>query len=192
MRELSVLEAVREALLEEMERDPTVLVLGEDIGRLGGVFRATDGLLDRFGPDRVVDMPMAETAIAGISVGLAMRGMRPVAEIQFADFIHAAMDHLVGEAAKIRYRTGGDWTCPMVLRTAYGGGFRGGPYHSQSVEAYYAHVPGLKVTAPSFPDDVKGMLTAAIRDPDPVLFLEHKRTYRAITGPVPEGDAAEP
>ncbi len=179
---------MREALAGEMERDPRVMLLGEDIGRLGGVFRATDGLLERFGPERVVDMPMAETAIAGVSVGLAMRGLRPVAEIQFADFIHAAMDHLAGEAAKIRYRTGGDWTCPMVLRTAYGGGFRGGPYHSQSVEAYYSHVPGLKVMAPSLPGDVKGMLTAAIRDPDPVLFLEHKRTYRAISGPVPDGE----
>ncbi|MEP7104542.1 MAG: transketolase C-terminal domain-containing protein [Chloroflexota bacterium] len=184
----SVLDAVREALAEEMARDERVILLGEDIGRLGGVFRATDGLLDRFGPERVVDMPMAELAIAGISMGLAMRGLRPVAEIQFADFMHAAMDHIVGEAAKLRYRTGGDWTCPMVVRTAYGGGFRGGPYHSQSVEAFYAHVPGLKVMAPSFPDDAKGMLTAAIRDPNPVVFLEHKRTYRTITGPVPAGE----
>jgi 2-oxoisovalerate dehydrogenase E1 component beta subunit len=187
-RTLSLLESIREALAEEMARDERVILLGEDIGRLGGVFRATDGLLDRFGPERVVDMPMAELAIAGISMGLAMRGLRPVAEIQFADFMHAAMDHIVGEAARLRYRTGGDWTAPMVVRTAYGGGFRGGPYHSQSVEAFYAHVPGLKVMAPSFPDDAKGMLTAAIRDPDPVVFLEHKRTYRAITGPVPEGE----
>jgi 2-oxoisovalerate dehydrogenase E1 component beta subunit len=187
-RTLSVLDAVREALAEEMARDERVILLGEDIGRLGGVFRATEGLLDRFGPERVVDMPMAELAIAGIAMGLAMRGLRPVAEIQFADFMHAAMDHIVGEAARLRYRTGGDWTAPMVVRTAYGGGFRGGPYHSQSVEAFYAHVPGLKVMAPSFPDDAKGMLTAAIRDPDPVVFLEHKRTYRAITGPVPDGE----
>src|SRR5665213_2679219 len=149
MRELTVIEAVREALAEEMARDEHVLVLGEDVGKLGGVFRATEGLFERFGAARVVDMPMAETVIAGVAVGLAMRGLRPVAEIQFADFIHAAMDHLVGEAAKIRWRTGGDWSCPMVLRTAYGGGFRGGPYHSQSVEAFYAHAPGLKVVAPS-------------------------------------------
>jgi 2-oxoisovalerate dehydrogenase E1 component beta subunit len=149
-------------------------------------------LYDRFGAARVVDMPMAETVIAGVSVGLAMRGMRPVAEIQFADFIHASMDHLVGEAAKIRWRTGGDWSCPMVLRTAYGGGLRGGPYHSQSVEAYYAHAPGLKVVAPSTPADAKGLLIAAIRDPDPVLVLEHKRTYRAIRGHVPEGDYVVP
>jgi 2-oxoisovalerate dehydrogenase E1 component beta subunit len=192
MRELTVLEAVREALAEEMERDSRVMVLGEDVGRLGGVFRATDGLFARFGADRVVDMPMAETVIAGVAVGLAMRGMRPVAEIQFADFIHASMDHLVGEAAKIRWRTGGDWTCPMVLRTAYGGGFRGGPYHSQSVEAYYAHAPGLKVVVPSTAADAKGLLLAAIRDPDPVLVLEHKRTYRTIRGPVPEGDVVVP
>ena len=144
MRELTVIEAVREALGDEMARDERVIVLGEDVGKLGGVFRATEGLYDRFGAKRVVDMPMAETVIAGVAVGLAMRGLRPVAEIQFADFIHAAMDHLVGEAAKIRWRTGGDWSCPMVLRTAYGGGFRGGPYHSQSVEAFYAHAPGSR------------------------------------------------
>ena len=192
MRELTVIEAVREALAEEMARDERVLVLGEDVATLGGVFRATEGLLARFGAARVVDMPMAETVIAGVAVGLAMRGLRPVAEIQFADFIHAAMDHLVGEAAKIRWRTGGDWSCPMVLRTAYGGGFRGGPYHSQSVEAFYAHAPGLKVVAPSTPADAKGLLLAAIRDPDPVLVLEHKRTYRAIRGPVPEGDYVVP
>src|SRR5919201_4561241 len=190
-RELTLVEAVREALLEEMGRDDRVVLLGEDIGRLGGVFRATDGLLDRFGPERVVDSPMAELSIAGIAVGLAMRGLRPVAEIQFADFIHAAADHLIGEAAKIRYRTAGDWTCPMVVRTAWGGGFRGGPYHSQSVEAFYCHVPGLKVVAPSFAADAKGLLTASIRDPDPVLFLEHKMTYRRVRGPVPEGEHVE-
>jgi 2-oxoisovalerate dehydrogenase E1 component beta subunit len=191
-RELTVIEAVREALAEEMARDERVIVLGEDVGKLGGVFRATEGLYERFGATRVIDMPMAETVIAGVAVGLAMRGLRPVAEIQFADFLHAAMDHLVGEAAKIRWRTGGDWSCPMVLRTAYGGGFRGGPYHSQSVEAYYAHAPGLKVVAPSTPADAKGLLLAAIRDPDPVLVLEHKRTYRAIRGRVPAGDCVVP
>ena len=190
-RRLTLLEAIREALADEMERDSRVVLLGEDIGRLGGVFRATDGLLDRFGAGRVVDAPMSELGIVGISVGLAMRGLRPVAEIQFADFIHAAADHLIGEAAKIRYRTAGDWTCPLVVRTAYGGGFRGGPYHSQSVEAYYAHVPGLKVVAPSFPADAKGLLTAAIRDPDPVLFLEHKGTYRSVSGLVPAGEHVE-
>jgi 2-oxoisovalerate dehydrogenase E1 component beta subunit len=192
LRELTVIEAVREALGDEMARDERVIVLGEDVGKLGGVFRATEGLYDRFGARRVIDMPMAETVIAGVTVGLAMRGLRPVAEIQFADFIHAAMDHLVGEAAKVRWRTGGDWSCPMVLRTAYGGGFRGGPYHSQSVEAFYTHAPGLKVVAPSTPADAKGLLIAAIRDPDPVLVLEHKRTYRAIRGHVPEGDYVVP
>ena len=191
VRELTLLEAVRGALREEMERDPRVVLLGEDIGRMGGVFRATEGLLEQFGPERVVDTPMAELSIAGIAVGLAMRGLRPVAEIQFADFLHAAADHLLGEAPKIRYRTAGDSTCPLVVRTAYGGGFRGGPYHSQSVEAAYAHAPGLKVVAPSFPADAKGLLLASIRDPDPVLFLEHKMTYRSIRGPVPEGDTPE-
>jgi 2-oxoisovalerate dehydrogenase E1 component beta subunit len=192
MPHMTVIEAIRTALSEEMESDPRVLVLGEDIGTLGGVFRATEGLLERFGPERVIDTPMAELSIAGIAVGLAMKGLRPVAEIQFADFIHAAADHILGEAAKIRYRSGGDWSCPLVIRTAYGGGFRGGPYHSQSVEAFYTHAPGLKVLAPSTPADAKGLLLAAIRDPDPVLFLEHKRTYRLIKGEVPAGDGVVP
>jgi len=191
MRELTLLEAVREALGEEMERDSRVVVFGEDVGRLGGVFRATEGLLDRFGAQRVVDMPMSELAIAGLAVGLGMRGLRPVAEIQFADFIHAAFDQIAGEAARVRYRSAGDWSCPLVIRTAYGAGFRGGPYHSQSVDAFYSHVPGLKVVAPATPADAKGLLTAAIRDPDPVLFLEHKLTYRQVKGPVPEGEHLE-
>jgi 2-oxoisovalerate dehydrogenase E1 component subunit beta len=189
---MTIIEAIRTALTEEMANDQRVLVLGEDIGRLGGVFRATEGLLDRFGPERVIDTPMAELSIAGIAVGLAMKGLRPVAEIQFADFIHAAADHILGEAAKIRYRSGGDWSCPLVIRTAYGAGFRGGPYHSQSVEAFYTHAPGLKVLAPSTPADAKGLLLAAIRDPDPVLFLEHKRTYRLVKGEVPESDGMVP
>src|SRR5712692_3512207 len=187
-RSLTVIEAVREALREEMERDERVVVLGEDVGPLGGVFRATDGLLAQFGPQRVIDTPMMELGIAGLAVGMAMRGLRPVAEIQFADFMHAAADHVISDAARIRFRTNGDASCPLVIRTAYGGGLRGGPYHSQSVEAYYSHVPGLRVVAASFPADAKGLLTAAIRHPDPVLFLEHKRTYRAIRGDVPTGD----
>jgi 2-oxoisovalerate dehydrogenase E1 component beta subunit len=187
-RSLTVIEAVREALREEMERDERVVVLGEDIGPLGGVFRATDGLLAQFGPQRVIDTPMMELGIAGLAVGMAMRGLRPVAEIQFADFMHAAADHIISDAARIRFRTNGDAGCPLVIRTAYGGGLRGGPYHSQSVEAYYAHVPGLRVVAASFPADAKGLLIAAIRHPDPVLFLEHKRTYRAMRGSVPSGD----
>jgi 2-oxoisovalerate dehydrogenase E1 component beta subunit len=192
MTQMTIVEAIRSALAEEMANDERVLVMGEDIGTLGGVFRATDGLLTRFGKERVIDTPMAELSIAGIAVGMAMKGLRPVAEIQFADFIHAAADHILGEAAKIRYRSGGDWTCPLVIRTAYGGGLRGGPYHSQSVEAFYTHAPGLKVVAPSTPADAKGLLLAAIRDPDPVLFLEHKRTYRLIRGEVPENDGAVP
>src|SRR5438132_1012226 len=187
---MTVIEAVREALREEMQRDQRVVVLGEDVGPLGGVFRATDGLLAQFGPDRVIDTPMMELGIAGLAVGMAMRGLRPVAAIQFADFMHAAADHIISDAARIRFRTNGDAECPLVIRTAYGGGLRGGPYHSQSVEAYYAHVPGLRVVVASFPADAKGLLTAAIRHPDPVLFLEHKRTYRAIRGHVPPGDFA--
>jgi 2-oxoisovalerate dehydrogenase E1 component beta subunit len=189
---MTVIEAVREALREEMQRDQRVVVLGEDVGPLGGVFRATDGLLAQFGPDRVVDTPMMELGIAGLAVGMAMRGLRPVAEIQFADFMHAAADHVISDAARIRFRTNGDAECPLVIRTAYGGGLRGGPYHSQSVEAYYSHVPGLRVVAASFPADAKGLLTSAIRHPDPVLFLEHKRTYRAIRGDVPEGEYVLP
>lgn len=191
-RVLTLLEAVREALREEMARDPRVVLLGEDIGRLGGVFRATEGLLEAFGPERVVETPMMELGIAGLAVGMAMKGLRPVAEIQFADFMHAAADHIISDAARLRFRSNGDWTCPLVVRTAYGGGLRGGPYHSQSVEALYAHVPGLKVAIPSFPADVKGLLTAAIRDPDPVLFLEHKKTYRAVRGEVPAGEHTLP
>jgi 2-oxoisovalerate dehydrogenase E1 component beta subunit len=189
-RPLTVIEAVREALREEMQRDERVIILGEDVGALGGVFRATDGLLTEFGPERVIDTPMMELGIAGIAVGMAMRGLRPVAEIQFADFMHAAADHVISDAARIRFRTNGDASCPLVIRTAYGGGLRGGPYHSQSVEAYYAHVPGLRVVAASTPSDAKGLLTSAIRHPDPVLFLEHKRTYRSIKGDVPAGEYA--
>ena len=191
-RTLTVIEAVREALRDEMRRDERVVVLGEDVGPLGGVFRATDGLLAEFGPQRVIDTPMMELGIAGVAVGMAMRGLRPVAEIQFADFMHAAADHIISDAGRIRFRTNGDAGCPLVIRTAYGGGLRGGPYHSQSVEAYYSHVPGLRVVAASFPADAKGLLTAAIRHPDPVLFLEHKRTYRAIRGEVPEGELVLP
>src|SRR3979490_2591744 len=173
-RSLTVIEAVREALREEMQRDERVIILGEDVGALGGVFRATDGLLTQFGPQRLIATPM--------------RGLRRVAEIQFAAFMHAAADHVISDAARIRFRTNGDASCPLVIRTAYGGGLRGGPYHSQSVEAYYAHVPGLRVVAASAPADAKGLLIAAIRHPDPVLFLEHKRTYRAIRGDVPRGE----
>src|ERR1700730_9618126 len=187
-RSLTVIEAVREALREEMQRDERVIILGEDVGALGVVFRATNGLLTQFGPERVIDTPMMELGIAGIAVGMAMRGLRPVAEIQFADFMHAAADHVISDAARIRFRTNGDAACPLVIRTAYGGGLRGGPYHSQSVEAYYARVPGLRGAAASLRAGDRGLLIAAIRHPDPVLFLEHKRTYRAIRGDVPQGE----
>jgi 2-oxoisovalerate dehydrogenase E1 component subunit beta len=192
MPTLTNLEAVRAALAEELERDERVILIGEDIGVHGGVFRATDGLQARFGTDRVIDTPLAELAIAGVAIGAAMTGLLPVAEIQFADYIHPAFDQLVNEAAKIRYRSGGDWSCPLVVRAPTGAVYPGGPYHSQSVEAYYAHVPGLKVLLPSTPYDMKGLLKAAIRDPDPVLFFEHKRTYRTIKGEVPDEDYVVP
>ncbi|MEW6048371.1 MAG: alpha-ketoacid dehydrogenase subunit beta [Bacillota bacterium] len=187
-----MIEAIREALDEEMARDPRVIVLGEDVGVKGGVFVATRGLLEKYGQDRVIDTPLSESGIVGVAVGAAMNGLRPVAEIQFADFIHPAMDQIINEAARIRYRSNGAWGCPLVVRTPYGAGIRGGLYHSQSVEAFFAHVPGLKVVIPSTPADAKGLLKAAIRDEDPVIFLEPKRGYRLIQGEVPEGDFVVP
>lgn len=192
MRELNVVQAVREALLEEMRADERVMVLGEDVGVRGGVFRATEGLLEEFGDLRVLDTPISESAIVGVAIGAAMNGMRPVAEIQFADFIHSAVDQIVSEAAKIRYRSRGQFSCPIVVRAPYGGGVQGALYHSQSVEGLFYNVPGLKIVAPSTPYDTKGLLKAAIRDPDPVLFFEHKRTYRLIREQVPEGDYIVP
>jgi 2-oxoisovalerate dehydrogenase E1 component beta subunit len=189
---LTNLEAVRAALAEEMERDERVILMGEDIGVHGGVFRATDGLQARFGAGRVIDTPLAELAIAGVAIGAAMTGLLPVAEMQFADYIHPAFDQIVNEAAKIRYRSGDDWSCPLVIRAPCGAVYPGGLYHSQSVEAYYAHVPGVKVVLPSTPYDMKGLLKAAIRDPDPVIFLEHKKTYRMVKGEVPDGDYTVP
>lgn len=189
---LTNLEAVRGALADELERDARVVLLGEDIGVHGGVFRATDGLQARFGAGRVIDTPLAELAIAGVAIGAAMTGLLPVAEIQFADYIHPAFDQLVNEAAKISYRSGGDWSCPLVVRAPTGAVFPGGLYHSQSVEAFYAHVPGLKVVLPSTPYDTKGLLKSAIRDPGPVLFFEHKRAYRMVKGEVPAGDYTVP
>jgi 2-oxoisovalerate dehydrogenase E1 component beta subunit len=188
----SYIEAVTEALAEEMEADPRVFVLGEDVGVRGGVFRATAGLIEKFGEDRVMDTPLAESAIVGVAIGAAMAGMRPVAEIQFADFIMPAYNQIVSEAARIRYRSNNDWDCPLVIRAPYGGGVHGALYHSQSVEALFHHVPGLKIVAPSTPYEVKGLLKAAIRDEDPVLFFEHKRCYRLIKGEVPEGDYTLP
>jgi len=188
----NIIQAVNEALKLEMRRDPGVVVLGEDVGRFGGVFRATTGLYEEFGPDRVIDTPLAESGIIGTAVGMALYGIKPVPEIQFADFIFPAMDQIVSEVAKYRYRSGGQWTCPMVIRTPYGGGIRGGHYHSQSPEAHFLHTPGLKVVVPATPEDAKGLLISAIRDPDPVLFFEPKRVYRAAKGEVPEGDYAIP
>ena len=183
----TVVDTVRQTLHDAMDEDERVVVLGEDVGRLGGVFRATDGLHAAFGPQRVIDTPLAESSIVGIGIGLALAGLRPVVEIQFADFIHSAFDQLVSEAAKIHYRSNGDFHVPLVVRTPWGGGGHRGPYHSQAIEAFYAHVAGLKVVCPSTPADVAGMLREAIEDPDPVLFLEHKKTYRRISGLVPGG-----
>ena len=188
----TLLEAVNEALHEEMERDPSTIVLGEDVGVHGGVFRATDGLQKRFGADRVIDTPLAELGIIGVAIGAAMQGLRPVAEIQFADYIHPAYDQIVNEAAKIRYRSNGAYTCPLVIRAPFGAGVHGGLYHSQSVEALFFHVPGLKIVIPSTPADCKGLLKSAVRDPDPVLFFEHKKSYRRIRGEVPDGDVTIP
>ena len=192
MTQKTLIEGVREALMEEMERDERVWVLGEDVGRKGGVFLATEGLYDRYGEARVLDTPLAESSIIGVAIGAAMNGTIPVAEIQFADFIHPAFDQIVSEAARIRYRSNGDFGCPIVIRAPFGGGVHGGLYHSQSVEAFYAHVPGLKIVIPSTPEDTKGLLKAAIRDPDPVMFFEHKKTYRLIKGEIPEGDYVTP
>ena len=188
----TLIEGVREALTEEMERDDRVWVLGEDVGKKGGVFLATEGIYSRFGEARVLDTPLAESCIVGVAIGAALNGLIPVAEIQFADFIHPAFDQIVSEAARIRYRSNGDYSCPIVVRAPFGGGVHGGLYHSQSVEAFYAHVPGLKVVIPSTPEDAKGLLKAAIRDPDPVMFFEHKKAYRLIKGEVPDGDYVTP
>ncbi len=188
----NIIQAVNDALKVEMRRDPSVVVLGEDVGRFGGVFRATTGLYEEFGPDRAIDTPLAESGIVGTAVGMALNGLRPVPEIQFADFIFPAMDQIVSEVAKYRYRSGGQWSCPMVIRTPYGGGIRGGHYHSQSPEAFFIHTAGLKVVVPATPEDAKGLLLSAIRDPDPVIFFEPKRVYRAAKGEVPEGDYTVP
>jgi 2-oxoisovalerate dehydrogenase E1 component beta subunit len=175
---------LHDTLFEEMTRDDRILVLGEDVGARGGVFRVTMGFLDEFGDRRVLDTPLDECLIAGVAIGMALDGLLPVAEMQFADFIFPAFNQIVSEAARIRYRSNGDFGVPLVIRAPYGGGVHGALYHSQSVEAFFAHVPGLKVVAPSTPADAKGMLLAAIEDPDPVLFFEHKKTYRLIKGEV--------
>ncbi|QQE76926.1 alpha-ketoacid dehydrogenase subunit beta [Alicyclobacillus sp. SO9] len=180
------IQAVTEGLRSEMARDERVFILGEDVGVRGGVFRVTAGLIEEFGASRVLDTPLAEGAIGGVAVGAANAGMLPVAEIQFADFILPAVNQIISEAAKMRYRTNGDWSCPLVIRAPYGGGVHGALYHSQSMEALFTHVPGLKVVTPTTPYDAKGLLISAIRDPDPVLFFEHKRLYRLAKGEVPD------
>ncbi len=179
-------EAVRSTLYDALKRDERTVILGEDVGNRGNVFLITKGFIDEFGAERVIDTPIAEASIVGIAVGMAMEGLRPIAEIQFADFIYPAFNQIVGEAAKTRYRSNGEYTCPLVIRTPYGGGVRGALSHSVSIEALFYHVPGLKILAPSTPYDMKGLLNAAIEDPDPVLFLEHKRTYRLIKAEVPQ------
>jgi pyruvate dehydrogenase E1 component beta subunit len=192
MTEMTLVQAVNRGLFEAMKQDPDVLVLGEDVGVNGGVFRATEGLFKEFGADRVIDTPLSETGIVGTAIGMALYGLKPVAEIQFMDFIYPAFDQIVSELAKFRYRSGGQFPCHVVVRTPYGGGVKGGLYHSQSTEAYFAHTAGLKVVIPSNPADAKGLLLTAIFDADPVIFLEPKRIYRASTGEVPEGDHRVP
>jgi 2-oxoisovalerate dehydrogenase E1 component beta subunit len=191
MAEKSLLQAIHEGLAEEMRADETVMVMGEDVGRAGGVFRVTQGLQEEFGEARVLDTPLAESLIVGAAIGLSANGMRPVAEIQFADFIPPAYDQIVNEAARFYYRSNGDWNCPITIRTPYGVVPGGALYHSQSVEAWFANTPGLKLVAPTFPADAKAMIKSAIRDPNPVLFFEHKRTYRLIKEDVPEDDHHE-
>lgn len=183
----NLLEAVRETLHDAMASDERVFIMGEDVGARGNVFLITAGFQDEFGRERIIDTPLAEASIVGVAIGAAIAGLRPIAEIQFADFIYPAYSQIVGEAAKVRYRSAGGNTCPLVIRTPYGGGVRGALSHSVSIEALFYHVPGLKICAPSTPADAKGLLTSAIADDDPVLFLEHKRTYRLIKGEVPEG-----
>jgi pyruvate dehydrogenase E1 component beta subunit len=185
---MNMIEAVNSALRVAMQADPRVVVLGEDVGKFGGVFRATKGLYEEFGPERSIDTPLAEGGIMGTAIGMALYGLRPVAEIQFADFIWPAFDQIVSEAAKMRFRSGGQYSVPMVVRTPIGGGIKGGHYHSQSPETYFIHTAGLKVVCPSNPYDAKGLLLSAIRDEDPVIFFEPKRVYRAAKGEVPEED----
>jgi 2-oxoisovalerate dehydrogenase E1 component beta subunit len=185
MPEMNLVQAVTDALKLEMRRDPRVVVLGEDVGRFGGVFRATLGLQEEFGPDRVIDTPLAESGIVGTAIGMALYGLRPVPEIQFGDYVYPAFDQIVNELAKLRYRSGGEYPAPVVVRMPIGGGIKGGHYHSQSPEAFFTHIPGLKVVCPSNPIEAKGLLASAIRGEDPVIFMEPKRLYRISTADVP-------
>jgi 2-oxoisovalerate dehydrogenase E1 component beta subunit len=188
----SYLEAIRDGMRDEMRRDERVMILGEDVGAKGGVFGTTEGLQREFGEWRVMDSPLAESCIVGVCIGAALYGLRPIAEIQFQDFIMPAVDQIVSEAAKMRYRSNNAWSVPMVLRAPFGGGVHGALYHSQSIEAMFCGVPGLKVVVPSTPYDAKGLLVSALRDPDPVLFFEHKRAYRSIKGEVPDEEYTVP
>lgn len=188
MAEITLIEAIRQAMDEELARDKNAFVIGEDVGVRGGVFRATVGLFEKYGPERVVDSPLAELTIVGVGIGAALYGKHPICEIQFADFIFPAFNQIISEAAKMTYRSNGEWTVPMVIRAPYGGGISGGLYHSQSVEAFFTHVPGLKVVIPSNPYDAKGLLKSAIRDPNPVMFFEPKKGYRLIKGEVPDNE----
>ncbi len=192
MPTMNLIQAVNDALKIQMRLDERVVILGEDVGRFGGVFRATAGLIEEFGDKRVLDTPLAEGGIIGTAIGMAMNGLRPVPEIQFSDFIYPAFDQIVNELAKLRYRSGGQYSAPMVIRTPSGGGIKGGHYHSQSPEAYFIHTPGLKVVMPSNPVDAKGLLLSAMRGEDPVIFFEPKRVYRAARGEVPEEDYTIP
>ena len=187
MTEKNVVTAIRDALHDEMVNDERIVLLGEDVGIRGGVFRISEGWMEEFGEQRVIDTPLAESGIVGVAIGMALHGLLPIAEIQFADFIHPAFDQVLSEAARLRYRSNGDFGVPMVIRTPCGGGIHGALYHSQSIEAFYAHIPGIKVVMPSTPGDAAGLLRSAIKDPDPVLFLEHKKTYRSIKGEVADG-----
>src|ERR1700736_3490762 len=188
----TMVQAVRSALMDEMTLDEDVVILGEDIGPRGGVFLVTEGLIEKFSKDRVIDTPLAEAGIIGAAVGMAIYGLKPVAEIQFIDFLYPGFDMLVSEAAKMRYRSAGQFGVPMVIRSPYGGGVRGGSYHSQSPESYFVATPGLKCVVPSNPYDAKGLLIASIRDPDPVVFMEPKKIYRAVKSGVPEGSYEVP
>jgi 2-oxoisovalerate dehydrogenase E1 component subunit beta len=191
MAEKTMVEAVRDAMFDEMKRDDSVILMGEDVGA-GGVFRASEGLRDEFGTERVMDTPLAEACIIGSAIGASLNGIKPIAELQFADFSHPAFDQIVSEAARLHYRSNGTWNCPITIRTPYGAGIHGGPYHSQSVEAFYAHVPGLKVVCVATPYDAKGLLKSAIRDPNPVVFLEHKKAYRLYRQEIPDEDYTVP
>lgn len=192
MAKMEYIDAIRLAMKEEMERDDEVFVLGEDVGVKGGVFTTTKGLYEQFGEYRALDTPLAESAIAGVAIGAAMVGMKPIAEMQYSDFMYPATNQIISEAAKIRYRSNNDWSCPVVIRAPIGGGIFGGLYHSQCAESVFFGTPGLKIVAPYTPYDAKGLLKAAVRDPDPVLFFENKKCYRMVSGEVPDTDYIVP